>query len=56
MSVFFLPALEIALSHGLAVETEVLLAEAVYVLKVTFCPCDKKQRVGGRQYPTAWRP
>ena len=50
LSVFSLPALETALSHGLAVDAEVLLAEAVYVLKATFCPCDKKQQ----QNPTPW--
>ena len=52
--VFSLPALETALSHGLAVETEVLLTEAVYVLKVTFCPRDKKQHVAVRRDPTPW--
>lgn len=56
LSVFSLPALETALSHGLVLETEVLLAEAVYVLKVTLCSCGKKRRVGSRQYPTPWLP
>lgn len=46
-----LPDLETVSSHVLALETEVLLAGAVYVLKVTFCPCKQETRCGKKAVP-----